>query len=707
MARRNFNLASIPLVIESSGRKLPGRANQALIGCGLLLLLPLILITCGRAPEGVPREPADPSRLTLYFNGTILTMTEGQPQVEGMAVRGEKIEATGSDEEILALKDGAAALIDLDGRVLMPGFVDAHTHLLNDHRSQGLSLDEAQYQALKNGITSLGTLYVDESFLREIQTFDESGFLRVRSGLYLVASDPCGSEKGAWWKEHPPSRVPGEMLRINGVKIFADGGSCGRVALSFELQPGQGTGDLWFTQDELQAMVAEVDAAGYQAAIHAIGDRAVVQALDVLETVLAGRPNTLHHRMEHVSVIPPEQIARFGELGIVPVLIGEYPSCTPYGPPIPGQYAQMEWPWRALREENPGLPLAWHTDVPFQSPNPFDHLLGFATRLDTAGRAVCPPAEALLDDTLPVEEALSMMTIQSAYALGRDEEVGSLAPGKYADFIVLAANPLSVEPAKLAENRVLLTVVGGRTEYCWPASQELCPGFANRTAVPLPDLRPPTAVRWLAAALLLFLPLAAMATRRRYASHMQPISGFSGILAGAIWLALLFMSFFPLWNEDTSMLLLTLPAFLMAVGTTGIAALWRRGWFGTLALWLALLGAIAFSESSVVSGWFRNDLGWGLFILGLLGHAIGLILFGSVNLRGRVFPRWNALPLIVGLLVLLPLASSSMLPESSDWPIRMLLGVLGGGWLVIGWLTIQAPRDSSHEQMNDAEQVVL
>ena len=196
MTRRDNYLAAMRLVVQSAGSRALGRGNQALIGCGLLLLLPLILIACGRAPDGVAREPVEPSRLTLYFNGTILTMTEDQPQVEAIAVRGEKIEAAGSDEEILALKDGAAALIDLDGRVLMPGFVDAHTHLLNDHRSQGLSLDEAQTQALKNGITSLGTLYVDESFLREIQAFDEGGFLRVRSGLYLVASDPCGRREG-------------------------------------------------------------------------------------------------------------------------------------------------------------------------------------------------------------------------------------------------------------------------------------------------------------------------------------------------------------------------------------------------------------------------------------------------------------------------------------------------------------------------------
>lgn len=71
-------------------------------------------------------------------------------------MRGERIEAVESSAEMLALAGPDAAAINLDGRTLMPGFVDAHTHLLNDHRSQGLSLDEAQHEALKNGITTLG-----------------------------------------------------------------------------------------------------------------------------------------------------------------------------------------------------------------------------------------------------------------------------------------------------------------------------------------------------------------------------------------------------------------------------------------------------------------------------------------------------------------------------------------------------------------------
>jgi predicted amidohydrolase YtcJ len=654
-----------------------------------IILIPvLLLIACSRAPEGVVREIVDPTRLSIYHNGTILTMEDDRPVAEAIAIRGETIENIGSNEEILALSEEAATIIDLAGRVLMPGFVDAHTHLLNDHRSLGQSLDEAQYDALKSGITTLGTLYVNKSFLREISAFDDAGFLRVRTGLYLVATDPCGKKQGDWWKEYPPTSVPGEMLRVNGVKIFADGGSCGRVALSFELEPGLGTGDLWFTQEELNELVAEVDAAGYQVAVHAIGDRAVTQALNALEAALDGQPNTLRHRMEHVSVIQPGDIARFGQLGVVPVLMGEFPNCTPYGPPVPEEYGHMEWPWRALRVANPDLALAWHTDVPFQSIDPFDHLLGFVTRIDTLGRAICPPAEWLKENTLTAEEALSIMTIQSAYALTREKEVGSLAPGKYADFVVLKNNPLEAEASQLADNRVLLTVVSGNTEYCWMINKELCPGFRNRDPVSLLDLRPPVPVRWLAVLLIILLPLGVMLLRRRRAAMVRRIGGLTGIAGGAIWLSNMLS---PEWSDEGTIFLFILPAFLMALGIAGLAALWRGRAFGAFALWVSMLGAISLAQGSIASEWFRNDAGWLLIVLGVLAHTIGLFLFGLVNLKGRVLPRLNALPLIVGLFGgPVPVVLSNFTSESSDLPWLMLLGVLGAGWVLLGVLLLRS-----------------
>ena len=658
----------------------------------LILLLILLTTACARSPQGVPLDPVDPFARTIYHNGSVLTLEAGRPVAEAIAVRGEKIEAAGSDADILALADESTTLIDLAGQTLMPGFVDAHTHILNDAQAQGESLDQAQTRALRNGITTLGTLYVHESFLREIQAFAGAGYLRVRTGLYLVATDPCGNELGDWWKDYPPTVQPGEMLRINGVKIFTDGGSCGSVALSFELEPGWGTGDLWFTEAELVEMIAEVDAAGYQAAVHAIGDRAVVQSLDALEIVLAGRPNILRHRMEHVSVIPPDDIPRFGELGILPVLMGEFPNCTPYGPPVPEEFGHMEWPWRALREANPSLPLAWHSDVPFQSINPFDHLLGFVTRIDLAGRAVCRPAEWLVENTLPIEEALSIMTIQSAYALNRETEVGSLAPGKYADLIVLENNPLDSEPENMADNRVLLTVVGGRVEYCSNAHPDLCPGFANRAPALLPDLRPPVPVRWLGLALFSAAPVAAMLGRQRYPDLIRRTGGAAGMIGGLAWVLVLFQM---TWLDDGFFFfLMALPVFLFALGAAGLAASAQPGRLAGLGLWLAVLGASTIAVGMVLNAWFRLDVGWFLLMLGILSHTTGLLLFGIANLRARVQPRWIAVPILMGLFGgPVPFVASVLLGESADWPFMMLIGVLGGGWVLLGWLVLSRSKD--------------
>ncbi len=158
--------------------------------------------------------------------------------------------------------------------------------------------------ALRNGITTLGDLYVDQSFLRDIQRFNAAGQLRVRTGLYLVYNDPCGRQIGTWYKSYPPTRTPGEMLRINGVKIFTDGGSCGHVALSFDYDD-HGLGDLWMTQEVLNNAVAEAQTAGYQVAIHAIGDRAVAQGEALFGSAIAHRLMTFFSSLSPAPTSAP------------------------------------------------------------------------------------------------------------------------------------------------------------------------------------------------------------------------------------------------------------------------------------------------------------------------------------------------------------------------------------------------------------------
>lgn len=434
-----------------------------------------------------PPPPVSPQQHIIFHNGTILTMDETAPQSEAIEITGEKITAVGSNKRILALARAETMVVDLNGRTLMPGFVDAHTHLFNDADQYfNMSVEDVQQLALANGITTIGDLYIDERFLKEMQAFAPA--LRMRTSLYLVMTDNCGKVLGDWYKEYPVTRHPGEMLRIGGVKLFADGGTCERPALSYELRPGEGLGDLFHTQEALNEMVLAAHTAGYQVAIHAIGDRAVEQAQNAIAYALDGQPNRLRHRIDHNSVIRPELLSRYGEIGIIPVVFGLYPHCSTFGPPPPLAYQAWEWPTRALLEMNPGLPVAWHGDDPFFGRvRPLDDLYGLITRndVDMDGN-VCPAPDWHQAHTLTVADALPMMTINAAYALFRDEEVGSLEVGKYADLIVLPGNPLTAVPEALLEMDVLLTMVGGRVEYCTPDAADLCaaiPG-GDGTAAP-------------------------------------------------------------------------------------------------------------------------------------------------------------------------------------------------------------------------------
>jgi predicted amidohydrolase YtcJ len=425
-----------------------------------------------------PIPTVNPAQHIIFHNGIVLTMDVALPQAQAVAITGEKITAVGSNDDILAQQRADSVVVDLNGRTLMPGFVDPHTHLFNDAEQYfDMSLPEVQQIALENGITTLGNMYVTEDFLEEMQQFEADGQLRIRTSLYLVATDNCGKPFDDWWQQYPPSRNPGEMLRIGGVKLFTDGGTCGAPALSYELVPGEGLGDLFFTQEELNELVTTIHNSGHQAAIHAIGDRAIEQAQNAIATALDGEPNSLRHRIEHNSVIRPDLMPRYGEIGIIPVLFGPYPLCEPFGPPPPPEYQSWEWPYRALFDANPGLPIAWHGDDPFFGRiRPLDDLYSLITRNEIGKDGQLCEGQAWQDQhTLTATEALKMMTINAAYALARDEEVGMLTPGKYADLLILSDNPLEVDAEAIPQIEVWLTMVGGRVEFCHDSQQALCP----------------------------------------------------------------------------------------------------------------------------------------------------------------------------------------------------------------------------------------
>ena len=410
----------------------------------------------------------------LFFNGVILTMNPDQPRVEAVLVEGDRIVFVG-DEDAARQQAGEDVFdMDLEGRTLMPGFIDAHNHVFDRTDFWGTDLNGVQDVVLANGITTMADAFVTEDLLLELMALDRAGELRVRTTAYLVYGTNCGEQLPMWWAAYPIANESGDMLRWDGVKLFTDGGSCGGPAFSFE-HAFFGFGDLWYTQEQLNSMLEDIHSRGYQAIIHALGDRGTQAALDAIAHVLDGGENVLRHRIEHNSMVRPEQQPVYGELGVVATFFGSANCFFEASPPPPGSES-WEWPYTRILAASPGMHAAWHSDAPYVGPpDPIAGLYSIVTPYEVGADSVtiCDGPSWLTGRDFTVEQVLRMMTIEGAYAMHREDELGSIETGKLADLVVLSADPTAIAEEDLLSIDVLLTMVGGETAFCGEAA--VCP----------------------------------------------------------------------------------------------------------------------------------------------------------------------------------------------------------------------------------------
>ncbi len=320
------------------------------------------------------------------------------------------------------------------------------------------------YETAIRQLISLGVTGVHDAGIDLVQAavlidMANDGALDLRIYAMLDGADEVLDGFG-----EPIREYGGDRLDIAAVKLYADGalGSRGAALIEPYSDDAENHGLPFWTTDELLAMTRRVNERGYQAAIHAIGDRGNRLALDAFAQVQGGRPSPFRNRVEHAQIIALEDIPRFAELGVIASMQPTHATSDMnmaedrVGPErIRGGYA-----WRRLLDS--GAVIASGSDFPVELANPFHGLYAAVTRRDRAG---LPEGGWYREQAMTRAEALRSFTLDAAYAAHQERRLGSLEPGKWADFIVIDRDYFAIPAAEIDDIRVLETWVGGERVY--------------------------------------------------------------------------------------------------------------------------------------------------------------------------------------------------------------------------------------------------
>lgn len=256
-----------------------------------------------------------------------------------------------------------------------------------------------------------------------------------------------------------------ERLWWGGLKGMVDGSLGSTTALFYEpyLDEPDTRGLLVNDTTAIRHYVMDADAAGLHLAVHAIGDRANDWILDVFAAAAeANGPRDRRFRIEHAQHLTRNAIDRFQAMDVVP-------SMQPYHAIDDGRWAvnrigeeriKTTYAFRSLLDAGAGLTFGSDWTVA-----PIDPLLGIYAAVTRRTIDGANPGGWVPEEIITVEEALTAYTISNARAGFREQETGSLEAGKWADFVVLSENLLTIDPVQIPETLVLQTVIGGEPVF--------------------------------------------------------------------------------------------------------------------------------------------------------------------------------------------------------------------------------------------------
>ncbi len=313
------------------------------------------------------------------------------------------------------------------------------------------------------GITSFQDAGSGRDEIALFKAFLEEGKLTSRFWIMLSGREP--ELLLDWYRRGPEIGLGDDRLTIRAIKLVADGALGSRGAWLLEpYSDREGHVGLPTMSPEFMMDVSlRAFESNFQVCIHAIGDRANRVVLDIFDYVFEGQDQGVRYRIEHAQHVHPDDIPRFGELGVIASMQGIHMSSDrPWAIDRLGRLRieSGAYMWRTFVDT--GAVIVNGTDVPVEPINPIASFYSLVSRRTLGGE---PPGGFEPSQKLTRAEALRSYTLDAAYGAFEEDIKGSIEPGKLADFTVFDQDIMTVDEDELLSTNVAMTIVGGEFIY--------------------------------------------------------------------------------------------------------------------------------------------------------------------------------------------------------------------------------------------------
>ncbi len=343
-------------------------------------------------------------------------------------------------------------------------FVDAAMRLVQQAVPPDLpvtrdrAFQRAQEILLSNGLTAVADMGTDVNDWNVMRRAGDAGQLNVRILSYAAGVDNLLAIAGT----RPTPWLYDQRLRMIGVKLYLDGALGSRGAwLKQPYRDAAGQRGLPLVTDTvLKNLMSRAAMDHFQVAVHAIGDQANATLLDAIEELAETYRGDRRWRIEHAQIVDPADLPRFGRHGIIASMqpVHQTSDRTMAEARMGIDRLGGAYAWRSMLANN--VPLAFGSDFPVESPNPFHGLAAAISREDAQGQ---PPGGWLPEQRVTLLQAFDAFTRGAAFASFAEGQIGTLEPGRQADFVFIDRDIFNgLGQREIRETRVLETYVGGR-----------------------------------------------------------------------------------------------------------------------------------------------------------------------------------------------------------------------------------------------------